>query len=503
MDQIKAIEMAKSGDNEGMAYLYETTYQKSYYVALKYMKNEHSAMDVLQDAYIKAFENIDKLDNPEKFESWMKTIVAHTALNELRKNNPMLFSETENDEGQTIEDTFEDDRVQVQPEIAMDQKETSRLVQEMMEGLSDEQRVCITMFYMEDFSVKEIAEILNVSENTVKSRLNYGRKNIKEKVLDLEKKGTKLYGMLPMAFFLWLFKTDAEACSVAVSAFTAKIGGAGATASATAKAGAATATTAVSTKAIIAGIAAVVVVGGAAGMALNKGNDPVEETVEAPVEIVEEVVEEEEEPAYTEGLLEPSYAAIYDNKLYLSENLYEQREVGVYEYDLSTGSKRKVIDMPDAEQYEEVTIYDGHMYCVICSLAWDHYAKIFKFDLETFESEEIGKGDDILAVDGKLYIQTFSVDGNILEAMDLETGQLETIAGPGDGSNWETFYYEDGEIKLKDSRTVNTSELENSYGGMVYSYAHLSEGYVFADVSINYQDVYFLDTPKGDRIRLN
>ena len=70
----------------------------------------------------------------------------------------------------------------------------------------------MTMYYIQEMSVKEISAILNVSENTVKSRLNYARKNIEEKVKELEKKGTKLYSLAPIPFFVLLLHTEADAC---------------------------------------------------------------------------------------------------------------------------------------------------------------------------------------------------------------------------------------------------------------------------------------------------
>ncbi len=284
MDIIRAVELAKKGDNNGITYLYEKTYQRAYYIALKYLKNEYNAQDVLQESYIKAFQSLEQLEGASKFESWFGRIVATRSMNELKKDNPMLFSMTENEDEGDISDIFEDDRIDTCPELAMDQKETARLIQEMMSGLSDEQRICITMFYMDEMSVKEIAETLGVSENTVKSRLNYGRNKIKDKVLELEKKGTKLYGLLPMVFFIALFKKDALACQAAVPPVSSVLSGVGvakgsgaATASASLNTTGATATTGaakagvtiggitLSVKSIIAIIvAAVIAVGGVA-----------------------------------------------------------------------------------------------------------------------------------------------------------------------------------------------------------------------------------------------
>lgn len=211
-----AVGLALEDREEGYNFLYQQTYQKSYYVALKYMKQEEEAADVLQDAYIKAFQNLDQLQEPDKFPGWFSKIVASKALDELRKKKAVLFSQmqTEDSEEVSMEELLVDERVENRPELAMDREETSRLVQEMIAGLSDEQRMCVMMFYIEQMSVKNIAEVTGVSENTVKSRLKYGRKNIEEKVLELERKGTKLYGITPFPFFLYFLLRDTYSAGV-------------------------------------------------------------------------------------------------------------------------------------------------------------------------------------------------------------------------------------------------------------------------------------------------
>jgi len=296
MDLVSAVNSAKNGDNAGFTYLYEQTYQKSYYIAFKYLKNEQAAMDVLQESYIKAFQSMDQLEDATKFEPWLGRIVATRSLNELKKNNPLLFSEAENEDEGDISDTFEDDRIDTRPDLAIDQQETSRLIREMMADLSDEQRMCVTMFYMEEMSVKEIAETLGVSENTVKSRLNYGRTKIKDKVLALEKQGTKLYGMLPMVFFFALFKKDAMACEAVAPTVEAvlstvnagsKVGkiaatGAKTTATVGTKTGLTIGGVTVTTKVFVATVAAVLVIGGGVAYVVshNDADTATEETAD-------------------------------------------------------------------------------------------------------------------------------------------------------------------------------------------------------------------------------
>ncbi len=67
MNYTEAVALAKAGNDRGFGFLYETTYKSKYYLALQYMKNEEAAKDVLQEAYLKAFDKLDTLAEPEAF----------------------------------------------------------------------------------------------------------------------------------------------------------------------------------------------------------------------------------------------------------------------------------------------------------------------------------------------------------------------------------------------------------------------------------------------------
>ncbi|MBO6114603.1 MAG: sigma-70 family RNA polymerase sigma factor [Lachnospiraceae bacterium] len=219
---INLVIRAMQGDEAAFREIYNITYQNKFYIAKKYMKNDAAAEDVLQDAYIKIWVNLPSLDKPESFQSWSSRIVANTALNELRKNQPLLFSEMagEGDDGSELAFEVEDNYVPNQPELSFTEQEEQNIVREMIDSLSDDQRMCIMMYYMEELGVREIAETLGCSEGTVKSRLNYGRKNIKLKAEELQKKGYNFKGISALALLLLLLKREAAkagAAPVAVS----------------------------------------------------------------------------------------------------------------------------------------------------------------------------------------------------------------------------------------------------------------------------------------------
>ena len=274
------IQKAAAGDQDSITNLYELTYSGVYKTVKSMIRDEDTVLDIVQDSYIKGFQNLNQLSTPENFRAWIKRIATNKAKDYIKKKKPVLFSEMENEDGEEVD--FKDEQLDHCPEEVLDHKETTRLMEDILSGLSEEQRLVIGMFYYEEMSVREIAETLGCSENTVKSRLSYGRKKIEAQVLELEKKGTKLYSLAPMPFLLWLFRMDAEAAATpsaaVLEAVTAECAAAGITAAGSAGAAAAVGTgvktaVAAGTKVlltkVIAGVLAAAVVGGGALVALS------------------------------------------------------------------------------------------------------------------------------------------------------------------------------------------------------------------------------------------
>ncbi|MCD7957651.1 MAG: sigma-70 family RNA polymerase sigma factor [Lachnospiraceae bacterium] len=96
--------------------------------------------------------------------------------------------------------------IDTNPEISMEYQDRKRLISEILDELPPEQRVVLSMFFMQEMSTKEIAETLGVSESTVKSRKAYGKKKVEASVKTLEKKGVNLWGLTAVGFFAWLLK---------------------------------------------------------------------------------------------------------------------------------------------------------------------------------------------------------------------------------------------------------------------------------------------------------
>ena len=200
------IERAKGNDQDAFYQLYQNSYDAVYRTVKSMIRDDDMVMDIVQDAFVKGFSNLSALDNPCSFVPWMRRIAANKAKDWFKKKQEIAFSQLADEDGN--EPDFEDERTENMPEEVIDRNETARLIDEILNGLSDEQRIAVGMFYYQNMSVAEIAKELAVSENTVKSRLNYGRKKIKISVEELEKKGIKLYSLSPVAFLVFLFRNQ-------------------------------------------------------------------------------------------------------------------------------------------------------------------------------------------------------------------------------------------------------------------------------------------------------
>ena len=234
----RLINAAAAGDNQAITELYNKTYSSVYHTVKFLVKDEDTALDIIQDSYLGAFRHLNQLQEAEKFGPWMKRIAHNRAVDYLRKAKPVLFSEMVSDDSEEAVE-FADDRPENSPDTVIDRRETARLMSEILDSLPEDQRACITMFYYEQLSVKEIAMELGIPEATVKSRLNYGRGKIESQVKALERKGTKLYGFAPIPLLIVLLHsyTVQAAEMPARSILHALLSGFGSGAGATAAAG--------------------------------------------------------------------------------------------------------------------------------------------------------------------------------------------------------------------------------------------------------------------------
>lgn len=201
VDFSKLISDAISGDSSAFGELYKLSLKTAYHTASLLLKNTDDVEDVLQNAYIKAYQKLPELKNPESFEGWIKTIVENECKNYIKKEKkihaPIIFFKNKTEE-------YSEEWKQPVPQEYMEREELRKSVSEIIDSLSPEIRACIVLFHYEDKNLNEISEILDIPLGTVKSRLHNGRKQVEKEFNKLRKKDPTLYsvGAIPVILAL-------------------------------------------------------------------------------------------------------------------------------------------------------------------------------------------------------------------------------------------------------------------------------------------------------------
>jgi RNA polymerase sigma factor (sigma-70 family) len=207
---------AKNGNKKAFDKLYELTHNDVWYNCLSLLKDEENAKDIMQETYITAFLKLDTLNDEQKFCGWIISIAVNKCKNKLkgkveyRIDDEVLITEAETDE-------------LMLPEEYITKTEKRKVLLQIMEDtLSFNQYQTVLMFYFDEMSISEIAQGFEISEGTVKSRLNSSRAKMKTAIEDYEKKsGDKLHGVVVVPFFTTIFKEEAK--SLAVPNITIKL----------------------------------------------------------------------------------------------------------------------------------------------------------------------------------------------------------------------------------------------------------------------------------------
>ena len=197
---LDVVALVKRGDAMAFEELYRLTYKYAYFHAKSILHDDDEAWDLVQETYIAVYQHIDSLREERYVKSWISGIVFNLGMKRLRKKRDLLV-DGEND---FLFDALEDENTDGSPEKALDSKETAAIVREVIDRLPALQKAAVIAYYFDEKSVADIAREAMCSENTIKSRLNYARKAMKEGIEHKERQmGVKLHvGTGPMIVFV-------------------------------------------------------------------------------------------------------------------------------------------------------------------------------------------------------------------------------------------------------------------------------------------------------------
>lgn len=164
------IDRSLKGDGIAQSKLYGLYSKAMYNVCLRITNNEDDTKDVMQEAFISAFQNLGSYKGEASFGAWLKRIVVNKAINHIKRKR-VEFTELNPERDEMQEE---------QPDLTNEQELTVEKIKNAIVKLPDGYRLVFSLYLLEGYDHQEIAGILNISESTSKSQYNRAKKKLRE-----------------------------------------------------------------------------------------------------------------------------------------------------------------------------------------------------------------------------------------------------------------------------------------------------------------------------------
>ena len=175
MNENQRVQQVLSGNSSAFAYFVEAYQDMAITIAHRICGNVQDAEDVVQESFVKAFRNLRSFRSDSKFSTWLYRIVYNTAITHTKTQMWIGSRETVVEEASQLADNT--------LEINMNETERKEIVSEVMQRMPKGDALLLTLYYLEDNPVKEIAKITGLNEPNVKVKLFRARKLFKEMVV--------------------------------------------------------------------------------------------------------------------------------------------------------------------------------------------------------------------------------------------------------------------------------------------------------------------------------
>ncbi|MFZ0125384.1 MAG: sigma-70 family RNA polymerase sigma factor [Xanthobacteraceae bacterium] len=159
------------GDRLAMQALYARHHVKVFRFVLRLVRNEASAQDLISEVFLDVWRQAARFEGRSAVSTWILAIARFKALSSVRRRKEAQLDE---EEAEAIEDEADT------PEVALQKKDTGEVLRQCLAKLSPDHREIIDLVYYHEKSVEEVAEIVDIPENTVKTRMFYARKKLAE-----------------------------------------------------------------------------------------------------------------------------------------------------------------------------------------------------------------------------------------------------------------------------------------------------------------------------------
>lgn len=184
MDQFirEKIKRVKKGDQSAFEDVVSFYQNKIYQHCFRMLGNVHEAEDIAQETFIRVYVNIHSYDEKRKFSTWLYRIATNLTIDRIRKRKPdyYLDAEVKGTEGLNMYSQLASD--DQRPPEEVENQELQRYIHREIDKLPPKYRSIIILRYLEEFSLQEISETLDIPLGTVKTRIHRGREALRKKL---------------------------------------------------------------------------------------------------------------------------------------------------------------------------------------------------------------------------------------------------------------------------------------------------------------------------------
>lgn len=176
------VKLVLKGDQNAFSQLVDLYQEKLYHMAYRMLNNRQEAEDVVQDTFLRVYNNLEKYDDTMKFSTWIYRIATNLCIDRLRKRKPVYSLDAESSDYEGLDGYSmipSDNRT---PESELLISETQSIIHQAIDTLPPKYKSVMILRYIHELSLQEVGEVLDMPVTTIKTRVHRGREFLRKKL---------------------------------------------------------------------------------------------------------------------------------------------------------------------------------------------------------------------------------------------------------------------------------------------------------------------------------
>jgi RNA polymerase sigma-70 factor (ECF subfamily) len=186
--ETRLAKLARGGDRGAFEELVQLYKDKIYHLAYRMLGNRQEAEDAVQETFLRVYLNLDRYDEMQKFSTWIFRIGTNLCIDRLRKKKPNYSLDAELPEGEGGDWHAMLASEEASPEDQVIVSETQQHIRESIEAMPDKYKSVVVLRYLQDLSLQEIGDVLDMPVTTIKTRLHRGREFLRQQLEKLDRR---------------------------------------------------------------------------------------------------------------------------------------------------------------------------------------------------------------------------------------------------------------------------------------------------------------------------